>query len=87
MPSAENFFELFFKLIKISRPFGEISKFLENYKWFSYPDYIGIKNFLSVTQREFMLELFGGETKCKDFVEYYIKNKGELKEYSELFLE
>jgi len=35
-------------------------QFLENYKWSSFPDYIGKKNFPSVTSREFLLEFFGG---------------------------
>lgn len=76
------------KSIKIKdKDFKKIIKFLENYKWSSYLDCIGIKNFPSVTQREFMLNLFGGGNNCKNFIEDYIKNKGESKEYSELFLE
>ena len=67
--------------------FDKIIKFLENYKWSSYLDYIGTKNFPSVTQRESMVELFGGESNYKEFIQDYIKNKGELKKYSELFLE
>ena len=35
-------------------------KFLEDYRWSSFPDYIGKKNFPSVTSREFLLEFFGG---------------------------
>ena len=62
-------------------------KFLKNYKWSSYLDYIEIENFSSVSQREFMIKLFGSESSCKEFVEGYIKNKGESKECSELFLE
>ena len=34
--------------------------FLRSYRWSSYPDYIGIKNFPSLTQREFLNEIFGG---------------------------
>ncbi|MBU2634857.1 transposase [Patescibacteria group bacterium] len=63
------------------------AKFLENYKWSSYLDCIGIKNFPSVTEREFIVELIGGEQKCKDFIKYWIEYKGESKEYSNLFLE
>jgi len=65
----------------------EAAKFLEHYKWSSYPDCIGIKNFPSVTERELIIELIGGEQKCKDFIKYWIKCKGESKEYSNLFLE
>src|SRR3989344_1570985 len=31
-------------------------EFLENYRWSSFPDYIGKKNFPSVTQREFLTD-------------------------------
>lgn len=76
------------KSIKIEdENYEKIIKFLEDYKWSSYLDYTGAKNFSSVTQREFMVELFGSENSCKEFVENYIKHKGKSKEYSELFLE
>lgn len=35
-------------------------KFLENYRWSSFLDYIGKKNFPSVTSREFLLDFFSG---------------------------
>jgi len=34
--------------------------FLEKYRWSSFLDYIGRKNFPSVTQRGFLLDFFGG---------------------------
>jgi len=37
----------------------EAMKFLENYRWSSFPDYIGRKNFPSVTQRAFLTDVFG----------------------------
>lgn len=33
--------------------------FLENYRWSSHRDYLGLKNFPSVTQREFLQEILG----------------------------
>jgi len=65
----------------------KVIKFLENYKWSSYPDYIGKKNFPSVTKRDFILKIMGGEKSCKDFVENWIKYKGEIKEFPEITLE
>lgn len=53
-------------------------KFLENYKWSSYPDYTGNKNFPSLTNREFILKTLGGKENCKNFVEEWIKHKGEI---------
>jgi len=39
--------------------------FLENYRWSSYLDYIGQKNFPSVTSREFLSNFCGGPKKYK----------------------
>ncbi len=65
----------------------KILEFLENYKWSSYSDYIGKKNFPSVTDREFMLEIMGGEKGCIEFVKDLVKYKGKIKEFSEFALE
>lgn len=59
-------------------------KFIEDYKWSSYPDYIGKKNFPSVTERDLILKIIGGEKGCKDFVEYWIRYKGKIREFAEL---
>lgn len=37
--------------------------FLHNYRWSSHLDYLGEKNFPSVTYRNFFLDFFGGEKK------------------------
>lgn len=47
--------------------FGRAIEFLENYRWSSYLDYIGKKNFPSVTQREFLEDFYQGS-------EHYKKN-------------
>ena len=66
----------------------KVIKFLENdYRWSSYFDYLGKKNFPSVTEREFMLKVMGGEQGCKDFMENWIKYKGEIREFPELILD
>lgn len=39
----------------------EALNYLRGYRWSSFPDYIGVKNFPSVTQREFLTEFMGGE--------------------------
>ena len=53
---------------------------LENYRWSSFPDYIGKKNFPSVTHRGFLLKFFGGEEKYRQHTEKWLmeneKNKG-----------
>jgi putative transposase len=65
----------------------KVIKYVENYKWSSYPDYIGRKNFPSVTDRNLILRIVGGEKGCKEFVEAWIRYKGEIKEFVELALE
>lgn len=54
---------------------GETIKFLENYKWSSYQDCIGKKNFPSVIERDFLLKMTGGEQGCRDVVNNWIENK------------
>jgi len=53
-------------------------KHLESYQWSSYLDCIGKKNFPSVTQRDFLLKVFGGSSNIKKFVESWILYKAEL---------
>lgn len=65
----------------------QVIKFLETYKWSSYLDYIGKKNFPSVTDREFLLEIMEGEEGCKHFVENWIRYKAEIKKFVNLALE
>ncbi len=51
--------------------------FLEKYRWSSHLDYLGSRNFPSLTQRKFLTDLFGGENRYKkDFVSL-IKNLNE----------
>ena len=75
------------KEIGIKYPEKAIEFLEKKYKWSSYQDYIGKPNFASVTEREFMLELMGGEQGCKDAVEDWIRHKREIKEFSEVSLE
>ncbi len=63
-----------FKENGIKNP-AKVIEFLGKYKWSSYQDYIGQKNFDSVTQRDFLSELIGGERKCKEIVSDWIKYK------------
>jgi putative transposase len=53
-------------------------EYLESYRWSSYLDCIGKKNFPSVTQRDFLLEVFDGPDNIKKFVENWILYKAEL---------
>jgi putative transposase len=63
----------------------KVIKFLEEYKWSSYSDYLGKKNFPSVGKREFMLKVMGGVEGCKEGVEEWIKHKAEIKKLMEKF--
>ncbi len=51
--------------------YKKAARFLENYRWSSLLDYIGKKNFPSVTQRGFLLKLLGEPGKYKkDFIKW-----------------
>jgi len=58
--------------------FTKVQSFLENNKRHSYPDYIGKKNFPSVTQREFLLNVMCGADGCQAEVNDWIKYKTSL---------
>jgi putative transposase len=64
---------------------------MNSYKWSSYLDCIGIKNFPSVTSREFLMDNFGGEKEIKQFIEERIidseKTKNSLSKTKSLTLE
>ena len=62
-------------------------KFLENYKWSSYQDYIGKKNFQSVANRDFLLETFGGYVGCKNIMKNWLEYKGKPRDFSNIILE
>jgi len=65
----------------------KVIKFLENYKWSSYPDYLSKNNFPSVTKRGFLLKVMGGEKGCRNFVEGWVKYKKRLKDFNKITLE
>jgi putative transposase len=61
-------------------------KFLKNYRWSSFPDYIGKKNFPSVTQREFLLNFFEGPEQYKKDTLKWLKEM-DLSVVEDLILE
>lgn len=61
-------------------------KFLENYKWSSFSDYVGKKNFPSVTQREFLMRFFSGPENYKKETVQWLKEM-DLEEFKEFTLE
>lgn len=69
---------------------GDINKsieFLENYKWSSYQDYIGKKNFPSVTERDFLFESMKDAGGCKEAVKNWLEYKNNITQNNGLFLE
>lgn len=47
--------------------------FLQRYRWSSFPDYIGIDNFPSISERQYLLEMFGGSSKYRLHTEHCLK--------------
>jgi len=48
--------------------------FLNSYRWSSHLDYTGQKNFPSVTQRNFLLEIFDGENGYKEKIKNWLSD-------------
>ena len=69
--------------------FKKAINFLESYHWSSYLDYIGKKNFPSVTQRQFLLKCLGGEKEYEESTVEWLKemNKEQLQEIQNLTFE
>lgn len=60
--------------------YQEAIKFLNSYLWSSHLDYIGKRNFPSITQREFLLDIFDGEENYKKSVKKWLKEMSKIKE-------
>lgn len=60
---------------------------LEKYKWSSYPDYIGTKNFPTVINKKFFLKLLDGEKGCKKEVENWVLYKAGIDDMKDIVLE
>lgn len=58
---------------------GRAIEFLENYRWSSLQDYLGKKNFPSLTERNFLGEILGGQERIKKVIKDWIENKKEVK--------
>lgn len=64
----------------------QVISFLDTYRWSSYLDYTGQKNFPSVTQRDFILSLFDNKTTYKDSMLQWLEERG-IEEIENLALE
>lgn len=49
-------------------------RFLDSYRWSSHLDYLGEKNFPSLTSRDFLLKIFGGEKGYRKKINGYLKD-------------
>lgn len=68
------------------KDYKQARKFLQGYRWSSHLDYIDKKNFPSVTQRGFLLEVFGGTKKYEQGIEQWLKEL-ELQSIKDFILE
>lgn len=66
--------------------FNKALDFLNKYKWSSHLDYLGKNNFPSVTQREFLLEVFDGQKGYEKSLKSWLRDSG-LGKIKDLILE
>ncbi|UCB57613.1 MAG: transposase [Candidatus Omnitrophota bacterium] len=59
------------------KDWNKINKFLEQYRWSSYLDYIGKSNFPSLSNRGFLLDYFKGKESYQAFVASWLKEDME----------
>lgn len=67
------------------KDWGRVNEFLENYRWSSYLDYIGIKNFPSLINKGIISNYFENETSYKNFINQWLKK--DLEFIKEIILE
>jgi putative transposase len=68
------------------KDYNKAIEYLNNYRWSSHLDYCGKKNFPSITNREFLLDVFGGQEEYKVDIRKWLKEM-ETEEMRELVLE
>ncbi|MDP3726244.1 MAG: transposase, partial [bacterium] len=54
--------------------YKKAEEYLKTYRFSSHQDYLGIKNFPSITGRDMLLDFFGKEDGYKESVRYTLKN-------------
>lgn len=59
--------------------YTEAIKFLDSYRWSSYMDYTGQKNFPSLISKDYILSRIGDEKKFKKEITQWLKNFDETK--------
>ena len=55
-----------------------VKKFLAQYKWSSYLDYVGRHNFTSVINKEFLVNYFGSEENYRKFTNSWLRKEEDL---------
>lgn len=68
------------KAFQVKDPQRALQK-LQEYRWSSYRDYIGIPTFPTVASRDFFLEFFHGEEKCFSIVKQWVAYKAKVAEF------
>ena len=63
------------------KDFKKSKNFIENYRWSSYPDYLGEKNLPSITSREFLKKVMSGAKNCQEFVNDWLRYKRGLADF------
>lgn len=71
-----------------STSLGKRMRFLESYRWSSFPDYLGRKNFPSVTSRAFLSEVIGSEHAWKNEMKHVMRSlKKNLRRVQDVMLD
>jgi len=69
------------------KDFKKARNYIESYRWSSYSDYLGEKNFPSITSREFLKKVMGKPKDCRKFVNDWLRYKQELADFDEVVIE
>lgn len=74
------------KDFEVKDPSGAL-RWLEEYRWSSYRDYLGKPVFPQATQREFFFDFYGGTGGCRETVEEWVRVKARKSQLGPEILE
>ena len=69
------------------KDFKKSVKFLREYKWSNYPDYLEKENNYPFIEKDFFLKLFGGANGCSEEVDFWLEHKFEINKFKSILLE
>ncbi|MBL7156273.1 MAG: transposase [Candidatus Pacebacteria bacterium] len=70
-----------------SEELQKVIRFLENYQWSSYQNYLGKSDYSFLTNIDFLTKIMGGIDGCRNFINNWLQFKKELADINKIGIE